>query len=187
MAASRVESPLEGQRFEALYRAQSRGILLFFVSRVLEPELALDLTAETFAQAITSRRGFKGTTDDEAMAWIYGIARNQLARYFRTGQAESRALRKLRLEVPHLDRDESAQIEREAGLIELRAALRDALESVSPEQRDALRLRLVDELAYADVAARLGISEGSARARVSRGLKALNSYFDTHPLPEEAT
>jgi DNA-directed RNA polymerase specialized sigma24 family protein len=53
------------------------------------------------------------------------------------------------------------------------AALAGALEDLSPQQRDAVRLRVVDELAYPVVAARLGITEQAARARVSRALRVL--------------
>ena len=39
--------------------------------------------------------------------------------------------------------------------------------------QQALRLRVVCELEYATVAQRLGVSEATARARVSRGLRRL--------------
>ena len=60
-----------------------------------------------------------------------------------------------------------------AGLGSLRAVIAQELSRLSGEQRDALQLRVVDELPYADVASRLGISEQAARMRVSRGLSAL--------------
>jgi RNA polymerase sigma-70 factor (ECF subfamily) len=49
-----------------------------------------------------------------------------------------------------------------------------------------VRLRVVDELPYPDVAARLGISEQAARARVSRALRALAGALDDLR-PEPAT
>jgi RNA polymerase sigma-70 factor (ECF subfamily) len=52
------------------------------------------------------------------------------------------------------------------------------LETLAPDQREALRLRVVLELDYASVAERLGISQQAARARVSRGLRALASSLD---------
>ena len=63
-----------------------------------------------------------------------------------------------------------------------RAALgrQGALAELGPEQREAVRLRVVDELGYPAVAARLGVSEQTARARVSRGLRALAAAVDRH-------
>jgi len=46
------------------------------------------------------------------------------------------------------------------------------------EQREALQLRVVDELDYPTVADRLGVSEVAARARVSRALRALAGALD---------
>jgi len=182
----RNAGPLHGERFGALYREHSEELLVFFIRRVYEPEVALDLTAETFAQALLHRRKFRGETAEQALAWIYGIAKHQLSRYFRKGAAEGRALAKLGIEAPVFTESELEQLERLAGLNELRATMSVALAQLSHDHREALQLRVVDELAYNEVAARLGISEESARARVSRGLRALGRHFDANPLPEEA-
>ena len=45
------------------------------------------------------------------------------------------------------------------------------------DQRRAVELRVVDEYGYADVAGTLGVSEQMARARVSRGLRALAHFL----------
>jgi RNA polymerase sigma-70 factor (ECF subfamily) len=55
----------------------------------------------------------------------------------------------------------------------IRAALAEALETLSPDQREAMRLRVIDGLGYAEVAERLECTEQNARQRVSRGLKKL--------------
>ena len=60
-----------------------------------------------------------------------------------------------------------------AGLRDLRPMLSDAIGILPPEQRRAVELRVVGELDYPQVAAAMGVSEEAARARVSRGLRAL--------------
>lgn len=80
---------------------------------------------------------------------------------------ERRALRRLGLEVPVIDSEDEARIVELAGIEHLRAVVRAALEQLSAPQRDALRLRVVDELSYKTVADRLGISQQAARARVA--------------------
>jgi len=52
-----------------------------------------------------------------------------------------------------------------------------ALGDLSEVQREALHLYVVDEQPYLHVAARLGVSEPAARARVSRGLRALRRFI----------
>jgi RNA polymerase sigma factor (sigma-70 family) len=156
-----------------LYSRHSEPLLLFLARRTADPEIALDLFAETFAQAHASRRRYRGHTEAEAAGWLYGIARNQLKLYYRRGRIERRALQKLKLEREPASPEVLAEIERRAGLGELRADLAAALSELSPPVREAVRLRVVDELPYPDLAQRLGISEPAARARVSRGLQSL--------------
>ena len=55
----------------------------------------------------------------------------------------------------------------------------------SAPQREALPLRVVDELPYTDVADSLGISQQAARARVARGLKTLAAALDRQPSLKE--
>ena len=57
--------------------------------------------------------------------------------------------------------------------------LADAMAALPSEQRRAVELRVIDECGYADVALRLGVSEQTARARVSRGLRALALRLET--------
>ena len=75
--------------------------------------------------------------------------------------------------MPDLHEDDLVEIERAAGISALRSMLAVELSRLSSNQRDALRLRIVQELPYEEVARRLGTSESTARARVSRGLRAL--------------
>lgn len=78
-----------------------------------------------------------------------------------------------------------AEIEERAGLADLRREIVVALAALSDPVREAVELRVVDELPYPDVAKRLGIAEPAARARVSRGLHALADALDT-PATKEA-
>src|SRR3954470_22438411 len=80
---------------DALYAKHRDALLVFLVRRTADTEVALDLWAETFAQAVASRRRYRGTTEAEAAAWLYAIAKRQLALYYRRGKAEQRALQRL--------------------------------------------------------------------------------------------
>ena len=56
-----------------------------------------------------------------------------------------------------------------------RTALAAALGGLSAPERDAVELRVVDELPYDEVAGRLGIQPAAARLRVSRALRRLST------------
>lgn len=175
----------EPEAFAAFYDHHVEALLAYLTRRVFDPEVAIDLTAESFAQAYVARWRFRGSTDEAATAWLYRIAERQLSRYVRRGIAERKALKRLGLERPSLDEDQRARIEELAELADLRDVLRMELRHLSQAHRDALRLRVVEELPYWEVARRLGISEQAARARVSRGLRALASALNRKSLPKE--
>ncbi len=168
----------------ALYERHRDELLVFLARRTTDAEVALELWAETFAQAIVSRSRYRGSRDEDAAAWLFAIARHQLARYDRRGRAERRAMKRLGIERPVLDPETEAHIIRRAGLDELRGELRLAVASLSVDVRDAITLRVIDEVPYPDVAARLAISEQAARARVSRGLRALGGTLDPRMITE---
>ncbi len=176
----------DAEAFEAVYRRESEMVIVFVSRRALDAELALDITAETFAIAYRSRRSFRGATEAELRAWILTIARRQLARYLRRGVVERRALERLGAGVPVVHEDDLREIEEAAGLAELRATVAASLERLGGDQREALRLRIVDELPYHEVAAALRVSEQTARARVSRGLRALQRRLDGDTLVRRA-
>lgn len=168
-----MRAQLDVAAVAGLYDELSQRLLVYFTRRTYDGEVALDLTAETFARVMAGRGKFRGGTHQEALGWVWGIARRVLGDYFESGRVEQRALRRLGLQPPAATDDEIARIEELAELGELRTAVAAALEDLAADQREALRLRVVDELGYGTIARRLGISEPTARARVSRGLKRL--------------
>jgi RNA polymerase sigma factor (sigma-70 family) len=159
--------------FVPFYRQEAEAVLFFLTRRALDPEVALDLTAETFAQAWHAWSRVRDDSREEMRAWLFTIARRQLGHYLRRGYAQRRAIVRLGIRMPSVHEDDLAAIEDAAGLGDLRRGLAVELGRLSGEQREALQLRVVDEMPYEEVARRLGVSEQAARARVSRGLRAL--------------
>jgi len=169
----------------ALYERERDGLMVFVARRTLDVALAADVTAETFAVALSSWSSLRGRSEEEARGWLFTVARRQLSRYYRRARVERRAIERLGISMPMIHEEDVAEIERRAGLGQLRAALRVELARLSEQQRDALRLRIVQGLPYPDVAEVLAITEQAARARVSRGLRALATAMKTHGAVKE--
>jgi RNA polymerase sigma-70 factor (ECF subfamily) len=180
---SRTSAIADREAFAAFYRRHESSLLRFFARQIYDPQLALDLTAESFAQAFIGRGRFRGRSRGEEVAWLQTIARRQLARYYRRGRVERDGLERLKISLVPASSEELERIEELAGLDSARTAIREALSALSAEQRRAIELRIVGELPYPEVAAELGVSEQTARARVSRGLRALRQSvpFDLEP------
>lgn len=172
-----------------LYREHAPALLGFLGRRVLLAEVAVDLMAETFARAYRDRERFRGEGAEEALAWVYGIARHVLASYARRGAVERRALRALGVQRRALTDTEYDRVEELAGLAALRTSIDGELDALEAGQRDAVRLRVLEERPYDEVAQELGVSEQTARARVSRALRALRdtpTFKDLEGQPDHA-
>ena len=165
-------SATEPGAFAVLYRRHAEDLLRYFARRTLDPEAAAELTAETFAQAFASRASYRDTGAN-GVAWIYGIARHQLGRFFRSGRVFRDARRRLGMPERELPPADYERIEDLVDFAPIRGVIEEALLSLREDQREALRLRVIEELPYDEVARRLACSEQNARQRVSRGLRRL--------------
>jgi RNA polymerase sigma-70 factor (ECF subfamily) len=163
----------DAEAFSELYRREGEPVLIFLTRRTWDGETALELTAETFAVALGSWRKLGALAPEQQRAWLFTVARRQLSRYLRRAKVERRAVQRLGMQLPQVEHDDLLLIERRAGLPELRRAVELELARLSSAQRDALRLRVVEERSYEEISIALGVSEQTARARVSRGLRAL--------------
>jgi RNA polymerase sigma factor (sigma-70 family) len=143
---------------------------------VPEPDV-VDVVAEVFAQAWRSRRRFRDPGDGAAGAWLHGIARHLIARYHRRGRADDSARRRLGMDVDHGGAWLDAALERLA-VLDRRQELDVAVAGLPPAQATAVRLRVVDELPYDEIARRLACTPVTARKHVSLGLQALRKTLD---------
>jgi RNA polymerase sigma-70 factor, ECF subfamily len=172
-------SSLDAGAFRELYDRHASAIHRFHLSRTGDREAAVDLTAETFAQAWLSRIRFRDLADGSASPWLFGIARNVLASSARKRRLEQEACERLGIlgERLHEQRDAPPS---ERWL----ADLDQALAELSPDLQEAIQLRVLDDLSYEAVAQSIGATPGAARVRVHRGLKALRERLLQ---PKEAT
>jgi RNA polymerase sigma-70 factor, ECF subfamily len=171
-----VASRTDPAAFRLLYDRWAERLLAYFYVRVRDAEVAADLLAETFAVAYERRHRFR-ETGRPGGAWLYGIARKEVAHFFRRREVDRRAVKRLGLDVPALEDESIARIE-ELADHESQRNLLAALEQITDAERAAVELRIVSELDYDEIAARLGCSEGSARTRVHRGLAHLASLME---------
>ena len=152
-----------------LYRRHADAVYRWFRGRT-EERTAEDLTAETFAQAACSLRRFRDEASGSAAPWLFGIAKNLLRRYGERQRVETAARRRLGMPIQS---DELEAADERASVHRLTGELNGAMATLPPGQRQALELRVVEELPYAQVAKSLGCSEQAARLRVMRALDSL--------------
>ena len=166
-----LATPTDPEAFGMLYARRERAIFGYLLHRVGDPELAADLTAETFAAALLAAPRFRRRAGTPAIAWLFGIARNVLLRSLERSRVEDRARRRLGMPVLELSDDDLGALER----IHAEDAVARLLETLPPDEAAAVRARVLDDEPYARTAARLQVSEAVVRKRVSRGLGRLRT------------
>lgn len=185
--ASHLRASIEDpDAFEAFYRANVARVVAFLTRRTLDPQVALDLAAETFALALERRGQFRGNSVPEEQGWLFAIARNQLNRYYRRGDVERAALQRVGLEPATATAADLEWAERQVDLPSLQSDVHDALATLPREQAHAVSQRVLLGRSYSDVAEELQVTEQVVRARVSRGLRALTERLDEYRLQDVA-
>jgi len=163
--------------FAEFYEQYVERVSVFFVRRVFDPEVAVDLTAETFAVALECRAQFRGGSPEQEQGWLFGIAKNLLNTYWRKGHSEQAAVRRLGLERTALGTEDIEYLHHRAGLDELRARLAATLDAVTPDQAAAITARVLHERDYAEIASDFQTTPDVIRARVSRGLRTMHGLL----------
>ncbi len=163
--------------FSLLYVRHEPIVVGYLVRRSRDPELAADLTAETFAAAILAAGRYRDE-GQSAAGWLLGIARNLLGHAWQRGEIETRARRRLGVQTPAVS---DASLERIEALIDdadPANPLHRALDALPAAQREAIRAHVLDEKSYEEVADQLGVSQATVRQRVSRGLSRLRTTLE---------
>jgi len=169
-------SASDPEGFGLFYRRHERVVLGFFVRTTGRGDLALDLTAETFARALESHQGFDPSRG-EARSWLLGIARHVLAASLARGRVETSARSRRGMASLTVDDRLVASIEETAHVV-ADGAVEEWLSALSPEQRVAVRGRVIDESSYRELASELECSEAVVRQRVHRGLSLIRKGLE---------
>jgi len=167
------------QAKEALL-ARYAGRLLALIRLRMGPSLrahleSQDLLQATLLKSYSRLNDFRGGDPAALMAWLAAIARHEVADQVDFQRRQRRDLARetgLGLEaeaVPAPVRSALSQ----AIWGEQAARLEAALEALPEPQREVIVLRKLEELSFAEIAARLGASEDACRMRFARAMAAL--------------
>src|SRR5271170_1981481 len=166
-----VERCLGGEEaaWEDLVRVHTRrvyGICFRFTGS--DPE-AQDLTQEVFLRVFRSLKSFR-SGEGSFTVWLARLSRNLLIDHYRRTKLD-RATDSIEEQLPMLE-EKTAMSARTDGLVAGREAselLQAALQKLSPELRETVILRDLEELEYREVAQILNVPEGTVKSRLNRG------------------
>jgi RNA polymerase sigma-70 factor, ECF subfamily len=165
VVARAVARAKQGDReaLRLLYVRYADNVYGYVASMMHDDYEAEDVTQQVFAKLITSIRKYE-RREVPFSAWILRVARNAAVDHMRTRRAIPCE------EVRELRRDEHDDSAHDRSL-----ALRDALATLSEDQREVLMLRHVVGLTPGEIAGRMGKTEPSVHGLHHRGRGALRS------------
>ena len=152
--------------FERLF-ADNHEAIRRYCRRRLPGDAAEDAAADVFV--VAWRRISDVPTGDDALLWLYGVARNVVARSRRGDRRRDRLSAKVRSlgEAPE-EPAETVVIRNEDERL-----LLEALWRLRPDDQEVLRLKAWEDLSHSEIATVLGISVSAVDARASRAMKRL--------------
>jgi RNA polymerase sigma-70 factor (ECF subfamily) len=166
-----VERCLNGDEaaWEALIRTHTRRVYGFCYRFTGKDSEAQDLTQEIFLRVFRSLKSYR--SDEGAFAtWLARLSRNLLIDHYRRTR-QDRSTDSIEEQLPMIE-ERAATSARPEGLLAGREAsdiLQAALQKLSPDLREAVILRDLQEMEYREIADVLKVPEGTVKSRLSRG------------------
>lgn len=166
-----VERCLSGEdaAWEDLVRTHTRRVYSICYRFTGADGEAQDITQEVFLRVFQSLRSFR-SGEGSFSVWLSRLTRNLLIDNYRRGRMQRASdsledkLAGIEETAPGYSRTDSQLHSREAS-----EWIQSALQKLSPELREAVILRDLEEMEYRDIAAVLKVPEGTVKSRINRG------------------
>ena len=121
--------------FREFYDRYAAWVHSWFQRQTGSDTAALDLTAETFAQAWHASRRFRDMADGSGAPWLFGIARNLLRQYHKHNRIESAARERLGMPTAWAECEDYDAVDERMVASSLAPVLRHAVRALPSEQR----------------------------------------------------
>ena len=153
--------------WEALLQAHTRRIYNLCYRFTGRYEDAEDLSQEVFIKVFRTLSSYEPLRGKFA-TWINRITRNHLVDHYRRTRKD-RATSTLDDQMPIADPSWEGRPASQLESRERREKLQEGLNRLSPDLREAVILRDLQDLDYAEIAQILDIPEGTVKSRINRG------------------
>jgi RNA polymerase sigma-70 factor (ECF subfamily) len=158
-------------RLGHLFEEHHRQLYNYYLKQVRSPELSEDFVQEVFFRMLKYRHTYR--EDGKFMTWMYSIAHNVKADYFR--KAKHRQDFTDEIDGLVSDQPDPSEVTEQSDQHEL---LHRAMEQLSDERREVLILSRFQNLKYEEISEILGCPVGTVKARVFRAIRDLKTFFD---------
>lgn len=167
-----VERCLAGDEgaWEDLVKTHTRRVYSICYRFTGKDSEAQDLTQDVFLRLFRTLKSFRAG-EGSFTVWLSRMTRNLLIDHYRRTRAD-RVTDSIEDQLPMLEERAVGTGSRTDGILAGREAseiLQGALQRLSPELRETVILRDLEELEYKEIAETLGVPEGTVKSRLNRG------------------
>lgn len=164
--------------FEQLVLAHQRQVYNLCLRICCNEADAMDLSQEAFIRAWRGLGQYQFGA--EFSTWLYRLTRNVCIDFLRAQKRRQTVPLHLNdgegeTELPLPDTAEGPEERAVAG--ERRRALAQAMQALSPEHREILTLRVIEDLPYEQIAQILGVRTGTVKSRLARARISLKNIL----------
>jgi RNA polymerase sigma-70 factor (ECF subfamily) len=130
-----------------------------------------EVVQDTFVRAFGSLAGFRW--DSSFRSWLFTIARRLVLDQRRAGRRRG-------VQVAVQDADVRTEFDALDAVVadETEVRMRQALDRLTPTQREVFTLRVGEGMSYRDIADAAGTTEGAARVHYHNAMRAIKEYLD---------
>ena len=167
-----VERCLAGdeEAWEDLVKTHTRRVYSICYRFIGKDSEAQDLTQDVFLRLFRTLKSFRAG-EGSFTVWLSRMTRNLLIDNYRRTRQE-RITDSIEEQLPMLEERSIGAGSRADGILAGREAselLQGALQRLSPELRETVILRDLEEMEYKEIAETLGVPEGTVKSRLNRG------------------
>lgn len=167
-----VERCLAGDEgaWEDLVKTHTRRVYSICYRFIGKDSEAQDLTQDVFLRLFRTLKSFRAG-EGSFTVWLSRMTRNLLIDNYRRTRQE-RITDSIEEQLPMLEERSIGAGSRADGILAGREAselLQGALQRLSPELRETVILRDLEEMEYKEIAETLGVPEGTVKSRLNRG------------------
>jgi RNA polymerase sigma-70 factor (ECF subfamily) len=166
-----VERCLAGEEnaWEDLVKVHTRRVYSICYRFTASDHSAQDLTQDVFLRLFKSLKSYR-VGEGSFTVWLSRLTRNLLIDHYRRTKLD-RVTDSIEVQLPMLE-EKTGGSTRADGILAGREAsevLQAGLQKLSPELREAVILRDLEELEYKEIAQVLNVPEGTVKSRLNRG------------------
>jgi len=177
-----IERCLNGEEaaWEDLVKVHTRRVYSICYRFTGSSQESQDLSQEVFLRVFRSLKSFRAG-EGTFTVWLGRLTRNLLIDHYRRSRLD-RSTDSIEDTLPVLE-EKTAMSARADGLLagrEASEALQGALQKLSPELRETVILRDLEELEYKEIAQVLNVPEGTVKSRLNRGRAELARVLRRH-------